>query len=108
MFQWDSKITTLPGMYFASLIALIPGVIVKGESVCAVWALRYLNLLFNTASLVVAYLIFKQLSKKFGKNESDVQKPVSAVSCSNASNVAGHFSYLKAKHYCVLLTDGLD
>jgi len=62
--QWDSKITTLPGMYVSSILVLAPGILTKGASVCTTWILRYFNLLFNAASLIVAIHIFGALNAK--------------------------------------------
>ena len=51
-------------MYISSIIALAPGIITRGASICTAWVLRYLNLLFNTASLIIAVYIFKAWNEK--------------------------------------------
>lgn len=65
--QWDPMITTLPGLYLAS-VGLIKPVVwlfdLKGKIVCSTAMLRFINLLFNTGNLYIIYLIICRLHPK--------------------------------------------
>nr|CAB3221164.1 putative Dol-P-Glc:Glc(2)Man(9)GlcNAc(2)-PP-Dol alpha-1,2-glucosyltransferase [Phallusia mammillata] len=69
--EWDPKITTLPGMYIGSfIVSLIPSLFVGNA--CSVWALRFLNIVYNTLVLVLSYNILLELWKS--TNESKEKK----------------------------------
>ncbi|KAA0721180.1 putative Dol-P-Glc:Glc(2)Man(9)GlcNAc(2)-PP-Dol alpha-1,2-glucosyltransferase [Triplophysa tibetana] len=65
--EWDPMITTLPGLYLAS-VGLIKPVVwlsdLKGKIVCSTAMLRFINLLFNTGNLYIIYLIISRLHPK--------------------------------------------
>ncbi|XP_056604446.1 dol-P-Glc:Glc(2)Man(9)GlcNAc(2)-PP-Dol alpha-1,2-glucosyltransferase [Triplophysa dalaica] len=65
--EWDPMITTLPGLYLAS-VGLIKPVMwlfdLKGKIVCSTAMLRFINLLFNTGNLYIIYLIICRLHPK--------------------------------------------
>lgn len=65
--QWDPMITTLPGLYLAS-VGLIRPVAwladLKGSVVCSTAMLRFINLLFNSGNLYIIYLIICRLHVK--------------------------------------------
>lgn len=65
--QWDPMITTLPGLYLAS-VGLIRPVVwladLKGIVVCSTAMLRFINLLFNSGNLYIIYLIICRLHIK--------------------------------------------
>ncbi len=65
--QWDPMITTLPGLYLAS-VGLIRPVVwladLKGSVVCSSAMLRFINLLFNSGNLYIIYLIICRLHIK--------------------------------------------
>lgn len=63
--QWDPMITTLPGLYFASLPLLYPVSLMfyRGNmhSVCTTSLLRSVNVLFALGNLYLLYLISRKL-----------------------------------------------
>ncbi len=65
--QWDPMITTLPGLYLAS-VGLIRPVVwladLKASVVCSSAMLRFINLLFNSGNLYIIYLIICRLHIK--------------------------------------------
>ena len=64
-FQWDPMITTLPGLYLASLPLLYPLAVILGSgdltSVCTASTLRGLNIIFSVGNLYLLYLIAYRL-----------------------------------------------
>lgn len=65
--QWDPMITTLPGLYLASVGLIRPLVWLadlKGGVVCCTAMLRFINLLFNSGNLYMLYLIICRLHIK--------------------------------------------
>uniref|UniRef100_H2Z275 Dol-P-Glc:Glc(2)Man(9)GlcNAc(2)-PP-Dol alpha-1,2-glucosyltransferase n=1 Tax=Ciona savignyi TaxID=51511 RepID=H2Z275_CIOSA len=62
--EWDPKITTLPGMYFISVLILAPLSWFGGKSLCTVWSLRFINIMFNLVNLLISYLILKRLRRE--------------------------------------------
>jgi len=65
--QWDPMITTLPGLYLASVGLIRPLVWLadlKGRVVCSTAMLRFINLLFNSGNLYIIYLIICRLHIK--------------------------------------------
>lgn len=58
--QWDPMITTLPGLYLASVGLIKPlGWLadLTGKVVCSTAMLRFVNLLFNGGNLYLLYLL---------------------------------------------------
>lgn len=72
---WDTMITTLPGLYMASLPLLYPAAILFGSgdltSVCTTPMLRSINILFSLGNLYILYLTTRRLHYN-GKNGSEV------------------------------------
>ena len=70
-FQWDQKITTLPGLYLASIAVLSP-LNLFTEQFCTIWHLRYINVIFNTSNVALVMGIIRKLfhqnSKKYDQN----------------------------------------
>ncbi|XP_051547567.1 dol-P-Glc:Glc(2)Man(9)GlcNAc(2)-PP-Dol alpha-1,2-glucosyltransferase isoform X2 [Myxocyprinus asiaticus] len=65
--EWDPMITTLPGLYLASVGLIRPMVWLfdlKGRVVCSTAMLRFINLLFNSGNLYIIYLIICRLHLK--------------------------------------------
>ncbi|OCT87311.1 dol-P-Glc:Glc(2)Man(9)GlcNAc(2)-PP-Dol alpha-1,2-glucosyltransferase [Xenopus laevis] len=65
--QWDPMITTLPGLYLASVGMVKPAAWLLGWSenvVCSCGMLRFVNLLFNLGNLYVLYLILCKINCK--------------------------------------------
>lgn len=62
--QWDPMITTLPGLYLASVGVIGPVVWLSGLTgnvVCSTAMLRFINLLFNCGNLYLLYLLICKL-----------------------------------------------
>uniref|UniRef100_H2Z277 Dol-P-Glc:Glc(2)Man(9)GlcNAc(2)-PP-Dol alpha-1,2-glucosyltransferase n=1 Tax=Ciona savignyi TaxID=51511 RepID=H2Z277_CIOSA len=72
--QWDPKITTLPGMYFISVLILAPLSWFGGKSLCTVWSLRFINIMFNLVNLLISYLILKRLRRENVKPKVEDEK----------------------------------
>ncbi|TRY59245.1 hypothetical protein DNTS_026384 [Danionella cerebrum] len=72
--EWDAMITTLPGLYLASVGLIRPLVWLadlRGRVVCSTAMLRFINLLFNSGNLYVIYCIISRLhSKEKGRSAS--------------------------------------
>ncbi|XP_020346793.1 putative Dol-P-Glc:Glc(2)Man(9)GlcNAc(2)-PP-Dol alpha-1,2-glucosyltransferase [Oncorhynchus kisutch] len=65
--EWDPMITTLPGLYLASVGVIKPVVWLvdlTGKVVCSTAMLRFINLLFNGGILYLLYLIICKLHLK--------------------------------------------
>ncbi|KAK6303057.1 hypothetical protein J4Q44_G00274120 [Coregonus suidteri] len=65
--EWDPMITTLPGLYLASVGVIKPVVWLvdlSGKVVCSTAMLRFINLLFNCGILYLLYLIICKLHLK--------------------------------------------
>lgn len=79
--EWDPMITTLPGLYLAS-VGLIRPVVwladLKGRVVCSTAMLRFINLLFNSGNLYILYLIICKLHMK-DKSRSASRRMLSAL-----------------------------
>ncbi|KTF75915.1 hypothetical protein cypCar_00025330 [Cyprinus carpio] len=79
--EWDPMITTLPGLYLAS-VGLIRPVVwladLKGSVVCSTAMLRFINLLFNSGNLYIIYLIICRLHMK-DKSRSATCRMLSAL-----------------------------
>lgn len=58
-FQWDPKITTLPGLYLVSMLFLAP------FNLCFIYWLRFVNL----AASVLNLILFYNLLRLYNKNE---------------------------------------
>ncbi|XP_059367468.1 dol-P-Glc:Glc(2)Man(9)GlcNAc(2)-PP-Dol alpha-1,2-glucosyltransferase [Carassius carassius] len=82
--EWDPMITTLPGLYLAS-VGLIRPVVwladLKGSVVCSTAMLRFINLLFNSGNLYIIYLIICRLHMK-DKSRSAARRMFSALALS--------------------------
>lgn len=82
--EWDPMITTLPGLYLAS-VGLIRPVVwladLKGRVVCSTAMLRFINLLFNSGNLYIIYLIICRLHIK-DKSRSASRRIFSALALS--------------------------
>ncbi|XP_043092536.1 dol-P-Glc:Glc(2)Man(9)GlcNAc(2)-PP-Dol alpha-1,2-glucosyltransferase isoform X2 [Puntigrus tetrazona] len=65
--EWNPMITTLPGLYLAS-VGLIKPVVwladLKGSVICSTAMLRFINLLFNSGNLYIIYLLICRLHVK--------------------------------------------
>lgn len=62
--EWDNKITTLPGMYIASVMLLKPLQAIFQSITCSVWCLRYINVLYNIINTLLCYNILKKVNSK--------------------------------------------
>uniref|UniRef100_A0A8C4RVU0 Dol-P-Glc:Glc(2)Man(9)GlcNAc(2)-PP-Dol alpha-1,2-glucosyltransferase n=1 Tax=Erpetoichthys calabaricus TaxID=27687 RepID=A0A8C4RVU0_ERPCA len=65
--EWDSMITTLPGLYLVSVGIIKPTVWLAGwtgKAVCSPGMLRFINLLFSCGNLYLVYLILCKLHQK--------------------------------------------
>jgi len=60
-FEWDDKITTLPGLYLISVLFLTPLKLLNIS--CTIWWLRYLNLVINFFNIFLITEILKKLEK---------------------------------------------
>lgn len=82
--EWDPMITTLPGLYLAS-VGLIKPVVwlsdLKGKVVCSTAMLRLINLLFNSGNLYIIYLILCRLHPK-DKSQSAARRMLSSLTLS--------------------------
>lgn len=79
-FEWDNKITTLPGLYLATVSILLPLKQLFSAVTCSVWSLRFMNVLFNLGNLLLSYNIFLKLStKKDSKEVSRISALVVAL-----------------------------
>lgn len=82
--EWDPMITTLPGLYLASVGVIKPVVWLAdltGKVVCSTAMLRFLNLLFNCGNLYLLYLIICKLHFK-EKTKTASRRVLSALSLS--------------------------
>ncbi|XP_063304135.1 dol-P-Glc:Glc(2)Man(9)GlcNAc(2)-PP-Dol alpha-1,2-glucosyltransferase [Pelobates fuscus] len=78
--QWDPMITTLPGLYLASVGIVKPVAWIFGWNetvVCSPGMLRFVNLLFSLGNLYLVYLIFCQVH--FKHKVSSFRKILSAL-----------------------------
>uniref|UniRef100_A0A8C8DD30 Dol-P-Glc:Glc(2)Man(9)GlcNAc(2)-PP-Dol alpha-1,2-glucosyltransferase n=1 Tax=Oncorhynchus tshawytscha TaxID=74940 RepID=A0A8C8DD30_ONCTS len=81
---WDPMITTLPGLYLASVGVIKPVVWLvdlTGKVVCSTAMLRFINLLFNCGILYLLYLIICKLHLK-EKTKTASRRVLSALSLS--------------------------
>ncbi|XP_070978276.1 dol-P-Glc:Glc(2)Man(9)GlcNAc(2)-PP-Dol alpha-1,2-glucosyltransferase-like [Oncorhynchus clarkii lewisi] len=82
--EWDPMITTLPGLYLASVGVIKPVVWLvdlTGKVVCSTAMLRFINLLFNCGILYLLYLIICKLHLK-EKTKTASRRVLSALSLS--------------------------
>ncbi|XP_056132587.1 dol-P-Glc:Glc(2)Man(9)GlcNAc(2)-PP-Dol alpha-1,2-glucosyltransferase [Lampris incognitus] len=82
--EWDPMITTLPGLYLASVGVIKPVVWLvdlSGKVVCSTAMLRFVNLLFNCGNLYLLYLIICRLHFR-EKTRSASRRVLSALSLS--------------------------
>ncbi|XP_071389951.1 dol-P-Glc:Glc(2)Man(9)GlcNAc(2)-PP-Dol alpha-1,2-glucosyltransferase isoform X2 [Centroberyx affinis] len=82
--QWDPMITTLPGLYLASVGVIKPVVWLAdltGKVVCSTAMLRFVNLLFNCGNLYLLYLIICKLHLR-EKTRTASRRVLSALSLS--------------------------
>ncbi|CAB1317012.1 unnamed protein product [Coregonus sp. 'balchen'] len=82
--EWDPMITTLPGLYLASVGVIKPVVWLvdlSGKVVCSTAMLRFINLLFNCGILYLLYLIICKLHLK-EKTKTASRRVLSALSLS--------------------------
>ncbi|XP_043092535.1 dol-P-Glc:Glc(2)Man(9)GlcNAc(2)-PP-Dol alpha-1,2-glucosyltransferase isoform X1 [Puntigrus tetrazona] len=82
--EWNPMITTLPGLYLAS-VGLIKPVVwladLKGSVICSTAMLRFINLLFNSGNLYIIYLLICRLHVK-DKSRSAARRMFSALALS--------------------------
>nr|XP_046153606.1 dol-P-Glc:Glc(2)Man(9)GlcNAc(2)-PP-Dol alpha-1,2-glucosyltransferase [Oncorhynchus gorbuscha] len=82
--EWDPMITTLPGLYLASVGVIKPVVWLvdlTGKVVCSTAMLRFINLLFNCGILYLLYLVICKLHLK-EKTKTASRRVLSALSLS--------------------------
>ncbi|XP_064796124.1 putative Dol-P-Glc:Glc(2)Man(9)GlcNAc(2)-PP-Dol alpha-1,2-glucosyltransferase [Oncorhynchus masou masou] len=82
--EWDPMITTLPGLYLASVGVIKPVVWLvdlTGKVVCSTAMLRFINLLFNCGILYLLYLIICKIHLK-EKTKTASRRVLSALSLS--------------------------
>lgn len=82
--EWDPMITTLPGLYLASVGVIKPIVWLadlSGDVVCSTAMLRFINLLFNCGNLYLLYLLICKLHQR-EKNRTASRRILSALSLS--------------------------
>lgn len=82
--EWDPMITTLPGLYLASVGVIKPIVWLadlSGAVVCSTAMLRFINLLFNCGNLYLLYLLICKLHQR-EKNRTTSRRILSALSLS--------------------------
>ncbi|KAG5267959.1 hypothetical protein AALO_G00227850 [Alosa alosa] len=83
--EWDPMITTLPGLYLAS-VGLIKPVVwladLTGKVVCSTAMLRFINTLFNCGNLYLLYLIVCKLHIK-DKSRAAWRRVLTALSLSS-------------------------
>ncbi|CAK8675994.1 dol-P-Glc:Glc(2)Man(9)GlcNAc(2)-PP-Dol alpha-1,2-glucosyltransferase-like [Clavelina lepadiformis] len=92
--EWDPKITTLPAMYILSMLVLTPLTGIKGSSACTVWALRYMNVLYNAGTVVLAYYIIKKLNENVKSSNAGTED--------EESNKKHHFTSLTVGFFPLL------
>ncbi|XP_061663924.1 dol-P-Glc:Glc(2)Man(9)GlcNAc(2)-PP-Dol alpha-1,2-glucosyltransferase [Syngnathoides biaculeatus] len=93
--QWDPMITTLPGLYLASVGIIKPVVRLadmSGEVVCSTAMLRFVNLLFNCGNLYLLYRLTCRLHPR-EKTRTAARRILSALSLS-AFPVLYFFNFL--------------
>lgn len=82
--EWDPMITTLPGLYLASVGVIKPIVWLadlSGAVVCSTAMLRFINLLFNCGNLYLLYLLTCKLHHR-EKTRTTSRRILSALSLS--------------------------
>ncbi|KAK0130699.1 Dol-P-Glc:Glc(2)Man(9)GlcNAc(2)-PP-Dol alpha-1,2-glucosyltransferase [Merluccius polli] len=82
--EWDPMITTLPGLYLASVGIIKPLVWLAdltGKVVCSTAMLRFVNLLFNGGNLYLLYLLTCKLHLR-EKSKSATRRILSSLSLS--------------------------
>lgn len=82
--EWDPMITTLPGLYLASVGVIKPIVWLadlSGDVVCSTAMLRFINLLFNCGNLYLLYLLICKLHQR-EKTRTASRRILSALSLS--------------------------
>uniref|UniRef100_A0A8C6UYI8 Dol-P-Glc:Glc(2)Man(9)GlcNAc(2)-PP-Dol alpha-1,2-glucosyltransferase n=1 Tax=Neogobius melanostomus TaxID=47308 RepID=A0A8C6UYI8_9GOBI len=82
--EWDPMITTLPGLYLASVGVIKPIVWLadlSGAVVCSTAMLRFINLLFNCGNLYLLYLLICKLHQR-EKTRTTSRRILSALSLS--------------------------
>ncbi|XP_063179466.1 dol-P-Glc:Glc(2)Man(9)GlcNAc(2)-PP-Dol alpha-1,2-glucosyltransferase isoform X2 [Chroicocephalus ridibundus] len=65
--QWDPMITTLPGLYLASVGVVKPAAWLfgwTGSVVCSAAMLRFINLLFSAGNFYLLYLLLLKIHQK--------------------------------------------
>ncbi|XP_063237574.1 putative Dol-P-Glc:Glc(2)Man(9)GlcNAc(2)-PP-Dol alpha-1,2-glucosyltransferase [Bacillus rossius redtenbacheri] len=60
-YEWDPKITTLPGLYLVSVGALTPLTALMGCDMCSLYFLRFVNVVGSIANFYVLYCIQTKL-----------------------------------------------
>lgn len=71
-FQWDPKITTLPGLYFISVGVLMPLSALFGTDLCSIYGLRAVNLVVSSVNFYLIYNITKILHPGVVSNLSNI------------------------------------
>lgn len=82
--EWDPMITTLPGLYLASVGVIKPIVWLadlSGDVVCSTAMLRFINLFFNCGNLYLLYLLICKLHQR-EKTRITSRRILSALSLS--------------------------
>lgn len=82
--EWDPMITTLPGLYLASVGIIKPIVWfadLRGDVVCSTAMLRFINLFFNCGNLYLLYLLTCKLHQR-EKTRTVSRRILSALSLS--------------------------
>lgn len=82
--EWDPMITTLPGLYLASVGVIKPIVWLadlSGDVVCSTAMLRFINLFFNCGNLYLLYLLICKLHQR-EKTRTTSRRILSALSLS--------------------------
>lgn len=82
--EWDPMITTLPGLYLASVGIIKPIVWLadlSGDVVCSTAMLRFINLFFNCGNLYLLYLLICKLHQR-EKTRTTSRRILSALSLS--------------------------
>ena len=68
--HWNNKITTLPGLYLASVVILKPWSLLSGIQLvdaCSTFTLRFVNVLFLAGNLWLIWLILIEINNDSGK-----------------------------------------
>ncbi|KAJ8869163.1 hypothetical protein PR048_030733 [Dryococelus australis] len=60
-YEWDSKITTLPGLYLFSVGVLTPITALMRRDMCSVFSLRFINVIGSVANFYILYSIHNKL-----------------------------------------------